>query len=236
MGKRVFYSELAYLLGIITLALGTSFMVKADFGVSMIVAPAYLLHLKISQVLPFFSFGMAEYVLQGFLILLLMLVLRRFRLSYLFSFITAVFYGFMLDFFTIFVDRLPYESIFVGIGYYAFGLLTAVFGVACVFHTYIPPEAYELFVKEISAQFKLPLTKVKIVYDYSSCIIGILLSFCFFGFGHFEGIKAGTIVCALINAFLIAGISKLLEKYFVFRDAFGWRKYFDDKREQNVSA
>ena len=40
----VFYTELAYVLGILALALGTALMERADFGVSMVVAPAYLLH------------------------------------------------------------------------------------------------------------------------------------------------------------------------------------------------
>lgn len=61
-GKRVFYCEIAYIMGIIVLALGTAFMERANFGMSMIVAPAYLIHLKVSKFLPFFSFGMSEYV------------------------------------------------------------------------------------------------------------------------------------------------------------------------------
>ena len=43
--KRVFYTELAYAIGITVLALGTALMERADFGMSMVVAPAYLLHL-----------------------------------------------------------------------------------------------------------------------------------------------------------------------------------------------
>ena len=48
-GKRIFYCELAYFLGIVVLAFGTALMEKADFGMSMVVAPAYLIHLKISE-------------------------------------------------------------------------------------------------------------------------------------------------------------------------------------------
>ena len=95
--KKTFYSELAYFIGIAVLALGTAMMEQADFGMSMVVAPAYLLHLKVSQTLSFFSFGMAEYVFQGILLSVMMLMLKRFRTAYLFSFITAVFYGFTLD-------------------------------------------------------------------------------------------------------------------------------------------
>jgi uncharacterized membrane protein YczE len=97
MKKRVFYTEAAYLIGLAVIALGAALMAAADFGMSMVVAPAYLLHLKISRYLPFFSFGMAEYTLQAVLLLVLVLLLRRFKLSYLFSFVTAVFYGLLLD-------------------------------------------------------------------------------------------------------------------------------------------
>lgn len=90
MVKRRFYTELAYFLGLVILAVGTGFMEKADFGMSVIVAPAYVIYLKVSQVLPWFSFGMAEYTLQAVLLLVMMMVLRRFQVRYLFSFVTAV--------------------------------------------------------------------------------------------------------------------------------------------------
>ena len=95
--KRKFYTEAAYIVGLIVLAVGTALMEKANFGMSMVVAPAYLLHLKISQTLPFFSFGMAEYVFQAFLLVLVIVAVRKFKLSYLLSFVTAVIYGFVLD-------------------------------------------------------------------------------------------------------------------------------------------
>ena len=84
---------MAYLLGTFLLAMGTAMVVFGTFGISMVVAPAYILHLKLSQVLPWFSYGVAAYVVQGVLLVIMMLILRRFRLSYLFSFVTAVLYA-----------------------------------------------------------------------------------------------------------------------------------------------
>ena len=54
VGKRTFHTELAYVFGLVFVAFGVAFMEKSDFGVSMVVAPAYLLHLKISQTYSFF--------------------------------------------------------------------------------------------------------------------------------------------------------------------------------------
>lgn len=42
--KRRFSTELAYAVGIVLVAFGTALMEKANFGVSMVVAPAYVLY------------------------------------------------------------------------------------------------------------------------------------------------------------------------------------------------
>lgn len=222
MHKKSFYTELAYILGILTLALGTAFMERADFGMSMVVAPAYILHLKISQALPFFSFGMAEYCLQAVLLAIIALVLRRFKPMYLFSFATAVIYGFTLDGCIALTAGLPGSGMIARFVFFFAGLLLCSVGVALHFHTYIAPEAYELLVKEIAGEKRFPIGTVKTVYDCTSCALSVLLSFVFFGFGHFEGVKLGTVFCALVNGFIIAKISQVLESRFDFRD--GLRK------------
>ena len=224
--KRTFPTELSYIFGIIFLALGTAFMEKPDFGVSMVVAPAYLLHLKISETYSFFTFGMAEYTLQAVLLVAMMIVLRRFKVSYLFSFVTAVIYGFALDLSMAIVSYITMDTMFLRILYYIIGLILCSFGVAFFFHTYISPEVYELFVKEVSAKYGKDIHKVKTVYDICSCTVGVILSFCFFGFGVFHGVKLGTILCALINGSLIGLCSKCLEHFFVFKNRFKPRGFF----------
>ena len=87
--KKTFYTEASYALGLLIMAFAAAFTEKADFGMSMVVAPAYILHLKLSEFLPWFTFGVAEYAFQGMLVLVTVLVMRRFKLSYLFSFVTA---------------------------------------------------------------------------------------------------------------------------------------------------
>jgi len=216
-GKRVFYCEFAYAIGIMILALGTAFMEKADFGMSMIVAPAYLIHLKLSQFLPFFSFGMSEYVFQAVLLALLSLVMGRVKKRYLLSFVTAFIYGMILDAVMSIVTLLPYNGIGWRFVIYIAGLITGSIGVAFLFYTYFPPEAYELLVKEFSQKFNIAIGKAKTVYDCCSCALSVVLSLCFFG--TFVGVKWGTIVCALLNGWLIGRISRFLEATFDFKDA-----------------
>lgn len=220
MRKIQFSTELAYLLGLIILAFGTALMEKADFGMSMVVAPAYLLYLRISETLPFFTFGMAEYLTQALLLLIMMMVLRSFKLRFLFSFLTTLLYGAMLDFSIHIVGKITLKTpdFTVRLVYYFVGMLLCSVGVALLFQTYLPQEAYELFVKEISEKFGFPVSRCKTVYDICSCLVAVALSFGFFGLWHFEGVKLGTIFCALVNGSMIGFCMKAMERTLEFRD------------------
>ncbi len=226
MNKRVFHTEWAYVCGLLLVALGVALTEKADFGVSMVVAPAYLVYLKLSPTHAFVTFGMAEYALQAVLMIVLAIVLKRFRLSYLFSFVTAVLYGFALDGCMALMRLVPYASIGWRLGYYILGLIVCALGVAFFFHTYVAPEVYELFVKEVAEARGWRMENVKTVYDCCSCLIAIGMSFAFFGWGRFEGVKLGTVVCALINGRIIGLWGRRMEKRFTFADALPLRRYF----------
>ncbi|MBQ2318851.1 MAG: hypothetical protein II378_01650, partial [Clostridia bacterium] len=82
------------------------------------------------------------------------------------------------------------------------------------------------FVKEVTEKFGFKLHNVKTIYDCASCLVAIIMTFCFFGFGNFNGIGWGTVICAIVNGKLIGLMSKFLEKRFEFVDRFNLRKYF----------
>ena len=216
MSKRVFYTEISYVLGLIIMAFGAAFTELANFGMSMIVTPAYILHLRVSEILPWFSFGVAEYCMQGLIVLLTIVCVRRFKFSYLLSFVTALLYGTILDRAIYLVSFCKSDSMGMCIVWFVVGTILCSVAVSLFFHTYISPEAYELIVKEISSKFSININKVKTIYDCISVSLAVVLSFAFFGFGVFRGVGIGTIICALINGYLIGRISAFLEQKFEF--------------------
>ena len=233
MKKPKLYTEISYLLGLAILALGVAFMVKADYGVSMVVAPAYILYRVISPHLSFFTFGMSEYCFQALLLLLLFVLLRRFRPSYLFSFLTAVIYGLLVDACTALIRPLVFDATAVRVLGFVAGMLLSSLGVSLVFHTYIAPGVYELFVKAMSERTGIPIHRFKSGYDAASFLLGIILSFLFFGFGKFVGVKLGTVVCTILNGPTIGLFGKLLDKSFTFCDALPFRPFFEKATEPN---
>lgn len=228
--KRTFYTELAYVVGIVALAFGTALSERADFGMSMVVAPAYLVHLKVSEVFSWFSFGIAEYCTQAVLLVATAIVLKRFKGMYLLSFVTTIIYGLLLDLFISSIALFGEPAMVGRVLLFVFGMLFCSLGVSMLFHTYFPPEAYELLVKEISTKFNTNINKTKTIYDCTSCVVAIVMSFVFFGLWHFEGIKWGTVICAILNGFLIGRFSKLFESIFEYKDGLKIR----NKLENNV--
>lgn len=229
MKKRVFYTEAAYAAGLLLIALGVALMERADFGVSMIVAPAYVIYRWLNPSFGWFTFGAAEYCLQTVLLLLMALALRKFRLSWLFSFLTAVVYGFILDGLMLLAVLLP-TGMAWRVCWYVLGMVLCSMGVACMFRTYLSPEVYELLVKECSAHFGVEIHRFKTGYDCASCLIALVMSFCAFGLWQFVGVKWGTMLCALINGWMIGQCSKWMDKCFTFMDALPWRGFFTGEK------
>lgn len=228
MKKPVFYTEIAYFAALALLAFGTALTAYGDLGISMVVAPAFLLHLYISQFLPWFSFGIAEYVLQAIVLLVLIIVLRKAKLSYLLSFVATLFYGFVLDASMMLTALLP-VNLWLRIVVYIIGAIICCAAIALLFGCYFPPEAYELFSKEVAAKFRKPVHKMVNLYNMASLTLAVILSFVFFG--TIQGIGIGTVACALLYGFVIQFFQKMYRKFICFEDKFPLRKYFEESED-----
>lgn len=213
-------SELAYLIAIVLLALSVAMLTSADFGISMIVAPAYLLSLK----LDFLSFGQAEYVVQAILFLLVCLIIRRFRPIFLTSFLTCLLYGLALDawrlipFFNTAITPPETIDIWLRLLLFVLGFLLTAFSVSVFFKTYLYPQVYDFASKAISERYKLPLFPVKTAVDLSLLGLSFLLTFLFFG--EIKAIGWGTIVIACLNSLIITLFGKANDRLFVFPPLF----------------
>ena len=217
-------SELMWILGTITVALGVALCKQANLGVSMIAAPAFIIYEAVSPHAPWLSVGVTEYIVQGILIALLCLIVQRFSLKYLFAFIVAVIYGYMLDFW-LFVIGNPGNEIWLRWILLLAGDISVAFGVACFFRTYLPLQAYELFVSEVSDRYDIGIAKVKWCFDASCFLLSVILSLTLFKdvkefewnkiyMTSFHSIGLGTVITTVINAPIIAFFKKLLDATF----------------------
>ncbi len=218
-------SELLWIFGNIFVALGVSICSKANLGVSMIAAPAFVVSEALSKTFAFLSIGVTEYIIQGILLISLCLIIGKFNWRYLFAFAVAVIYGYTLNGFLWLFSGIEFNGVLIRWVMLIVGDICTAFGVACFFHTYMPLQVYELFVVEIVDRFKIDINKFKWIFDTSLLIISIICAFSLFGdvssfnwskigYTSFHSIGLGTIVTTLINSPLIKLMSKLVERIF----------------------
>lgn len=218
-------SELLWVLGTVFVALGVCVCSKADLGVSMIAAPAFILSEALSKVFPFFSVGVTEYLIQGVILIVLCLVIRKFNWKFLFAFVVAILYGYTLDLFLWIFSGISFDAVWLRYVMLIVGDLITAFGVACFFHTYLPLQVYELFVSKISSTFNRNINKVKWCFDISLLVISIALALSLFGdplsfdwscitYKSFHSIGIGTLITTIINSPLIRLMSAFIERVF----------------------
>lgn len=209
-------SEFAYFFAIITLSFSVAMLTIADFGVSMIVAPAYIL----SQKLNFLTFGQSEYVIQAILFIIFCLIMKKVKLVYFSSFITGVIYGFLLDLWRlipIFNQNITSPEdlgVVTRIIFFIIGMLLTSFSVATFFKCYLYPQVYDFFVKGVSARFNIKRSKFKTCFDLSFLCLSVVMTLVFFK--KFVGVSFGTLIMALFNGTIIGIFNKFLDKYFEF--------------------
>ncbi len=212
MKKLKLPSEVVYLAAIILLALSVAMLTSVDFGISMIVAPAYIL----SLVVPNITFGQAEYVLQGILFVLFCIIMKRFRLSYLSSFVTCLIYGAVLDLFRLIPLFNPTITppgsmdLWARIVMFILGVPLTAFSIALFFKTYLHPQVYDMFVKCVSHKYAFKQGVFKTCFDFFMLALGTTMTLVFFK--KFVGINWGTLVMTIFNGTLISAFSKLLDK------------------------
>lgn len=204
--------EAVYLIAICLLSLAVAMISAANFGLSMIVAPAYLVSVKTGVL----TFGQAEYVVQLILFAVFCVVIKKFKLVYVSSFVTCLIYGAALDLWRLIPafnpDITPPGSMatWLRITYFIVGVLLTSFSIALFYKTYLYPQVYDFFVKGVSAKYGFKIAKFKTIFDLCCLAAGVALSFAFFG--ELRGIGAGTFVMAAINGFLIGCFGKLIDK------------------------
>ncbi len=214
MKKIRIYSEVIYIIALFGLTLAVALLAAADFGLSMIVAPAYI----ISEKIGYFSLGEWAYIVQGLLFIAFCIAMKKIKLIYFVSFITCVIYGYILDMWRVVVPVLNPDvtapgsmDLWLRIVLFIVGEILTGFTVMLFFKSYIYPQVCDFFVMGLVERYNLDQVKFKRIYDISYLVVSIILSLALFG--AFVGIEWGTVIIALVTGPIIGVFSKWYDKH-----------------------
>lgn len=203
-GKIVLRGEIMLAISVVMNALGVLLMLHSGSGISAISSVPYAMNL----VLPQLTLGTWTYLFQGALVLVLMIMSRRFVPECLFSFVVGFAFGEMMDVWNPLVDLLP-QTLPLQVAYFVASYVIISFGIALANRSQLPITPTDLF-----PLTHIPYARVKIGFDVACLAATLVLTLVFLG--HIQGLGIGTVVAAFTMGKGIALAGELYDKRFTF--------------------
>ena len=216
MNKKITkIGEISWIVGNLLCAIGNCLISKSAFGLSAIIAPAFIMNRKIG----FLTVGTCEYIFQGLLLALCCILIKKFKGKFIATICNILFYGGCFDIVNYFLFSVEPTSLFARIALAATGTVITGFAVALMLRTYIPPSAYEIFVREVADSKGIDMSRMKLIFDGSMLLITVVMMFALLGGFYIDILGPLTIISAFLNSVLIGFFGKLLDKYCDFSPA-----------------
>lgn len=195
---------LIFLAGLFISSLGVSFVTKAELGTSPISSIPYVLSLRFSWTLGNFTIAFSL-----LLILVQIFILRKnFKAEYFLQIPVSIFFGYFIDKTMLLLNNMHpifyYQKIialFAGCIILAFGVYLEVLANVAM----LPGES---FVRAIVLIWNKNFGNTKVAFDATMCVCAALLSILFFH--KLEGVREGTLICALLVGFIARLFGRLL--------------------------
>ncbi|MEI0557535.1 DUF6198 family protein [Brachyspira intermedia] len=201
--------ELALVLVVVMNSLGVVLMLYSGSGISVISSIPY----AFSEIIENISLGTFTYIFQSLLVLILMILRKKFVGEYLFSFVVGFFFGKFVDIHSAWINHLPL-TITSRIIYFIISYFILAFGITLANRCGLPIIPTDLFPRELSNIIKVPYSKIKIIFDVSCLLTTAILTFVFLG--HIKGLGIGTVISAFTMGKSVAFIGRLFDEKIEF--------------------
>lgn len=208
------YREALHLGGLLLVGLGTVLMAMSKLGISVASSITYVLW----QIWPQLSWGTWTYGFQTVLVLLLIILLRRFKWAYAISYAVALAFSILIDLFNRALSVLPVDGLLLRSLSFGSGLLVLQIGVALMVFSSLPLMPLDLFVRELAQAKGIPFGRAKWVNDLSYIVIAALLMV--FMLREWIGIGVGTLLAAVVNGPAIGFWMRQMQSRVVLKSIF----------------
>jgi uncharacterized membrane protein YczE len=205
MAKRITIpGELSLALGIMTISLAVSLMVRANFGLSILASLPYALNAIFTDI----SFGTWNIIFQISVLLILLAITRKFKSGYIVSFFIATAFGYIAQFFIELLAGLP-SDLWLRFVYFALGYLAVCTGISLMVRSKVPLMINEAFLNDTSKFYHVTFRRMKTLFDITVVSLSIALPLIFLG--RLAGVGFGTVILALMTGAGVHEVSRALD-------------------------
>ena len=202
MNQTIAKRLVLYVVGLFLLALGATFSIIADIGVSPVTSLPYALALVTGL-----SVGIMTFVANFIYIILQVIFLKQIRWkNFSIQLVIAFLFGSFTDVTIWLTKPLPEaDSIWLIVLYFVLGLVLVAFALLFYFTSSLPTMPYDSLTYAVANKWHFPFGKTKMVSDMINVIVSIII--CLVFIQSFGSIGIGTFIAAygvgkLVGVFL----------------------------------
>ena len=202
MNQTIVKRLVLYVVGLFLLALGATFSIIADIGVSPVTSLPYALALVTGL-----SVGIMTFVANFIYIILQVILLKQIRWkNFSIQLVIAFLFGSFMDVTIWLTKPLPEaDSIWLIVLYFVIGLVLVAFALLFYFTSSLPTMPYDTFTYAVANKWNIPFGKTKMVSDMLNVVVSIII--CLVFIQSFGSIGIGTFIAAygvgkLVGVFL----------------------------------
>ena len=191
MNQTIAKRVVLYVIGVFLLALGATFSIIADIGVSPVTSLPYALALVTGL-----SVGIMTFVANFIYIILQVILLKQIRWkNFSIQLVIAFLFGSFMDVTIWLTKPLPEaNSIWLIVLYFVIGLVLVAFALLFYFTSSLPTMPYDTLTYAVANKWNFPFGKTKMVSDMLNVVVSIII--CLVFIQSFGSIGIGTFIAA----------------------------------------
>ncbi|MGK0468585.1 DUF6198 family protein [Clostridium sp.] len=207
--REVVKRYLFFVLGLFLMAVGVALSTRSNLGTSPISSVPYVLSLGLSMTIGQFTFLMNLL----FIIFQILLLRKKFKSIQLLQVVIAFIFAYFTDFTMGLFSWINVTNYPAQVGLFVLSCLILALGVSMEVTADVVMMAGEGVVSAISKVTKKEFGKLKVAFDVTRVICGLIFSFILFH--RLNGIREGTVLASL----LVGTLVRLINKRLSFMDA-----------------
>lgn len=198
---------LMFIAGLLIMAMGVAFSIKANLGTSPISSVPY-----VANLFTHLTVGNATIIMHCVFILIQILILRKqYKLIQLMQLPVAIVFGFLTDLSIWLIQGISHSNYFQQWILCVIGIVLVAVGVSFEVTANVITLAGEGVILAICKVFPIKFGYMKVAFDVTLVITACLLSFIFLH--KLEGVREGTVTAAILVGLIAKQSNKHLKKF-----------------------
>lgn len=196
---------IVYLIGILTLAIGSNLFLNAALGV----APSCSLALTLTFLFPG-SYALFNFIVNSIILCLEALIVHKFGKTQIIQFIITFIYSYLIKVTALFLTHIQPHSFLEQVLLAIFACIIMALGITLTIHSNLTVMPYEGFIGALAIRLRKDFGKLRVIIDVSFTLASIMISFILLH--NINSVGLGTIIASFLTGSVVSLYDIILNK------------------------